>query len=61
MAQDVDGGQVSEMSEGAGEQEAPGDAVAAHPDDAEDNRTDEGPQGPDARAEDGERPLEKDN
>lgn len=42
------GGQVSEMSQGAGEQEAPGDAVAAHPDDAEDARTEEGEQGPDA-------------
>jgi hypothetical protein len=48
MTQHDDGGQVSEMNEGAGEAEAPGDAVAAHPDDAEDARTEEGTQGPDA-------------
>ena len=42
------GGQKSEMNEGAGEAEAPGDAVAGHPDAAEDARTDEGTQGPDA-------------
>lgn len=53
MQDDQDGGQVSETAAGAGEQEAPGDAVAGHPDDVEDERTEEGTQGPDAPAHDG--------
>jgi hypothetical protein len=54
MAQDdQNGGQVSETAAGGGEQEAPGDSVAGHPDGVEDGRTDEGTQGPDAPPEDG--------
>ena len=60
MTQDEQGGQKSEMNEGAGEAQAPGDAVAAHPDAAEDARTDEGTQGPDAVPGDG-RPPEQDD
>lgn len=47
------GGQVSETAAGGGVQEAPGDAVAGHPDDTEDERTEEGTQGPDAPPERG--------
>jgi hypothetical protein len=60
MTQDEQGGQVSETAAGAGEQEAPGDAVAAHPDDSEDSRTEEGTQGPDAPAESGRPPGQDD-
>ena len=55
-----DEGQVSETAAGGGEQEAPGDSVAGHPDDVEDARTEEGTQGPDAAPEDGRPPKQED-
>lgn len=65
MAYDEDGGdqggQVSETAAAAGEQQAPGDAVAGHPSDVENERTDSDTQGPDAIPREGDRPSKDDD
>lgn len=57
---DDSGGQVSETAAAAGEQEAPGDSVAGHPDDTEAARTDEGSQGPESTPSEERRPDQDD-